>query len=78
MVVGAAFALVLLVTIAVIVGPYRIPPADLIAFLVAKLTGAASPLSASAEAVILQIRLPRIFAAMALLWKLSWPRVPTF
>ena len=66
MVVGAAVALVLLVTIAVIVGPYRIPPADLIAFLVAKLTGVASPLSASAEAVILQIRLPRIFAAMAI------------
>ena len=66
MVIGAAFALVLLVTIAVIVGPYRIPPADLIAFAVAKLTGVASPLSASAEAVILQIRLPRIFAAMAI------------
>jgi iron complex transport system permease protein len=65
-VIGAAFALVLLVTIAIIVGPYRIAPADLIAFLIAKLTGVASPLSASAEAVILQIRLPRIFAAMAI------------
>jgi len=65
-VIGAVLALVLLVGIAVILGPYRIAPANLIAFLIAKLTGAASPLPASAEAVILQIRLPRIFAAMAI------------
>jgi iron complex transport system permease protein len=65
-VIGAALALVLLVTTAVIVGPYRIAPADLFAFLIAKLTGTASPLPAAAEAVILQIRLPRIFAAMAI------------
>jgi len=64
--IGAVLALVLLVGIAVILGPYRIAPANLIAFLIAKLTGAASPLPASAEAVILQIRLPRIFAAMAI------------
>src|ERR1700719_258144 len=65
-VIGAVLALVLLVGIAVILGPYRIAPANLIAFLIAKLSGAASPLPASAEAVILQIRLPRIFAAMAI------------
>jgi iron complex transport system permease protein len=65
-VIGAALALVALVILAVDVGPYRIAPADLIACLIAKLTGGASPLPASAEAVILQIRLPRIFAATAI------------
>ena len=40
-------------------------PGELLAFLIAKVTGAASPLSAPAEAVILQIRLPRVFAATA-------------
>jgi hypothetical protein len=34
-----------------------------LAFLMAKATGAASPLSAPAEAVVLQIRFPRILAA---------------
>src|SRR5262245_46416357 len=65
-IIGAGLALALLVAVAVIAGPYRIAPADLIAFVIAKLTGAASPVPATAEAVLLQIRLPRIFAAIAI------------
>jgi iron complex transport system permease protein len=57
--------LLLLFAAATALGPYRVAPGELVAFLVAKVTGAASPLSAPAEAVILQIRLPRVFAATA-------------
>ena len=64
-VIGAALALLLIVVVAVALGPYQLSARDLFAFLVAKATGAASPLPASAETVILQIRLPRIFAATA-------------
>jgi iron complex transport system permease protein len=63
---GAALALLLLMAAAIAIGPYRLPPAELIAFLFAKAKGAASPLPAPAEAVILQIRLPRIVAATAI------------
>jgi iron complex transport system permease protein len=62
---GAALALLLLVAVAVAVGPYRLAPGDLVAFLIAKAIGGASPLSAPAQVVILQIRLPRVVAAMA-------------
>jgi iron complex transport system permease protein len=62
---GAALMLLLLIAVAVALGPYRLAPGDLIGFLVAKATGAASPLPAPAEAVILQIRLPRVIAATA-------------
>jgi iron complex transport system permease protein len=55
--------LLALVAAAAALGPYRVAPGDLLAFLVAKATGAASPLTASAETVIVQIRLPRVFAA---------------
>jgi iron complex transport system permease protein len=62
---GAALALLLLVATAIALGPYRLSAGDMLAFLMAKATGAASPLSAPAETVILQIRLPRILAATA-------------
>jgi iron complex transport system permease protein len=64
-VVGAALALLALIATAAALGPYRVAPSDLLAFLVAKATGAASPLSVPAETAILQIRLPRVFAATA-------------
>jgi len=65
-VVAVAFvALLLLVAAALALGPYRLPPRQLIAFLVAKASGAASPLPPTAEAVLLQIRLPRVLAAAA-------------
>ena len=57
--------LLLLAGAAIALGPYRLAPGDLVAFLVAKATGAASPLPAPAGAVILQIRLPRVIAATA-------------
>jgi iron complex transport system permease protein len=56
---------VLLLVTALSLGPYPLAPGDLLAFLMAKVTGAASPLSGPAEAVILQIRVPRILAATA-------------
>src|SRR5215831_515613 len=65
MVLGTALVLVLLVSTAISLGPYPLAPGDLLAFLIAKLTGAASPLPAPAEAVIVQIRLPRVLAATA-------------
>jgi iron complex transport system permease protein len=64
-VVSAVLILVLLLATAISLGPYRLRPGDLLAFLMAKATGGASPLSAPAEAVILQIRLPRVLAATA-------------
>jgi iron complex transport system permease protein len=62
---GATLALLLIAAVAIAVGPYQLAPRDLLAFLVAKATGAASPLPPPAETVILQIRLPRVFAATA-------------
>src|SRR5215813_3858366 len=64
-VLGTALVLVLLLATALSLGPYPLAPGDLLAFLMAKATGAASPLSGPAEAVILQIRVPRILAATA-------------
>jgi iron complex transport system permease protein len=65
-VIGAALALLLIVVVAVALGPYQLSARDLFAFLVAKATGAASPLPPPAETVILQIRLPRVLAATAI------------
>jgi iron complex transport system permease protein len=62
---GAALALLLIAAAAIVLGPYRVSAGDLLALLVAKASGAASPLPAPAEAVILQIRLPRVLAAIA-------------
>jgi iron complex transport system permease protein len=64
-VLGAGLALVLIAAAALALGPYWLAPGDLIGVLIAKITGAASPLPAPAQAVILQIRLPRIVAAAA-------------
>jgi iron complex transport system permease protein len=64
-IIGAALTLLVLVATAIALGPYRVAPGDLLAFLAAKATGATSPLPAPAETVILQIRLPRVFAATA-------------
>jgi iron complex transport system permease protein len=58
-------ALLLAVVTAVVLGPYQLSSRDLFGFLLAKATGAASPLPTSAEAVLLQIRLPRVLAATA-------------
>ena len=57
--------LLALIATAISVGPYPVAPGDLVAFLIAKAGGHASPLPAAAETVILQIRLPRILAAVA-------------
>jgi len=64
-VIGASVALLLLVVTAIALGHYRLAAGDLLAFLMAKATGATSPLSAPAETVIVQIRLPRVLAATA-------------
>jgi iron complex transport system permease protein len=64
-IVAAVFALVVLVAVAAALGPFRVLPSDILAFLVAKATGGASRLSAPAETVLLQIRLPWVFAATA-------------
>ncbi len=58
--------MLLLAAVAIVLGPYRLAPGEVIAFLAAKATGAASPLPAPAAAVILQIRLPRVVAATAI------------
>jgi iron complex transport system permease protein len=57
--------LLALIAIAISVGPYPGMSGDLVAFLIAKTGGPASPLPAVAETVILQIRLPRVLAALA-------------
>jgi iron complex transport system permease protein len=54
-----------LVAIAISVGPYRVAPGDLVALLIAKAGAHARPLPPTAETVILQIRLPRVLAALA-------------
>src|SRR5215472_8300780 len=64
-IIGAALVLLLIAVVAIAVGPYRLAARDLVAFLLAKATGAASPLPLPAETVILQIRLPRVLAALA-------------
>jgi iron complex transport system permease protein len=64
-VIGTGLALSAMVVAAVAVGPYRLAPSDLLEFLLAKTTGTALPLPATAETVILQIRLPRVLAATA-------------
>ena len=64
-VIVAALVLLLIVAVAIALGPYPLAPKDLLGFLLAKATGAASPLPLPAETVILQIRLPRVLAALA-------------
>jgi iron complex transport system permease protein len=64
-VLGGVLGLLLIVAAALALGPYHISVRDLLAFLVAKATGATSPLPLPVETVILQIRLPRVLAALA-------------
>ena len=47
-VISATLVLVLLVATAIALGPYRLAAGDLLAFLIAKTTGATSPLPAPA------------------------------
>jgi iron complex transport system permease protein len=46
------------------VGAYRVPPGDLLALLWAQVTGSALPVPQAAATVVLDIRLPRVLAAM--------------
>jgi iron complex transport system permease protein len=62
---AAVLGLLALVAIGISVGPYPVTPGDLVALLIAKAGGHARPLPAAAETVILQIRLPRVLAALA-------------
>jgi iron complex transport system permease protein len=64
-VIGASLALLVIIAVAFALGPYQLAARDLLAFLAAKVTGAASPLPPPAETVLLQIRLPRVLAATA-------------
>jgi iron complex transport system permease protein len=63
--VAAVLGLLALVAIAISVGPYPVAPGDLVRLLIAKAGGHARPLPAVVETVILQIRLPRVLAALA-------------
>jgi iron complex transport system permease protein len=62
---AAVLGLLALVATAISVGPYPVAPGDLVALLIAKAGAHARPLPAAAETVILQIRLPRVLAALA-------------
>jgi iron complex transport system permease protein len=62
---ATVLGLLALVAIAISVGPYRVAPGDLVALLIAKAGAHARPLPPTAETVILQIRLPRVLAALA-------------
>jgi iron complex transport system permease protein len=61
---AAVLGLLALVAVAISVGPYPVAPGDLVALLIAKAGGHARALPAAAETVILQIRLPRVLAAL--------------
>lgn len=61
----AAAALVALSALAFATGRYPISPSEIWSLLTAKLTGGAHALSPTAEAVILQVRGPRVLAALA-------------
>jgi iron complex transport system permease protein len=61
---AAVLGLVALVAIAISIGPYPVAPGDLAALVIGKAGGPARPLPAAAETVILQIRLPRVLAAL--------------
>lgn len=57
-------ALLGLVALAFAVGRFAVAPADVVGILVAKLTGGSHAAPPNAEAVVLQIRGPRVFAAL--------------
>src|SRR5262249_6181942 len=62
---GAVVAVLLLALTAISLGPYRVAPGDLLALLIANATGGISSLPGPAQTIILQIRLPRVLAALA-------------
>ena len=55
-----------LVALAFAVGRFPVAPGDVLSILIAKLTGGTHAAPPNAEAVVLQIRGPRVFAAMAI------------
>jgi iron complex transport system permease protein len=57
-------ALFVLIVLAFSVGRFPISPSELSSILLAKISGASSPLPSTAETVIFQIRGPRIIAAI--------------
>ena len=57
-------ALVGLVALAFSVGSFPVAPADVLAIIIAKLSGGTHTAPPNAEAVVLQIRGPRVFAAL--------------
>ncbi len=62
--VGAAAVVVALAAIALAVGRYPVSLSDLLALLAAKLTGGSHALEPNVETVVLQIRGPRVLAAL--------------
>ncbi|HWA38727.1 MAG TPA: iron ABC transporter permease [Burkholderiales bacterium] len=62
--VAAVGALVALTAVAFAVGRYPVSPGEIVALLGAKLTGGPSTLPANVETVILQVRGPRVLAAL--------------
>lgn len=62
---AALVLLALLVALSFVVGPYAIAPVDVARALASALTGNASGLAPNADAVVLQLRAPRIAAAIA-------------
>jgi iron complex transport system permease protein len=59
-------ALLALVALAFAVGRFPVAPGDVLSILIAKLTGGTHAAPPNAEAVVLQIRGPRVFAALAI------------
>ena len=57
-------ALLLLALLSLATGRYGVPPGDIVAVLAAKLLGLPSGVDATAETVILQVRLPRVAGAL--------------
>lgn len=59
--IGLAVILVLALVVAAAIGPYRIPPLDLVQALMRRIVGA--PIPPALDTVLIQIRLPRVAAA---------------
>ncbi|GJD57484.1 FecCD family ABC transporter permease [Methylobacterium dankookense] len=57
-------ALLLLTVAALGTGRFAVPPLDVAALLWAKLTGGTAPVDATAQTVVLQVRLPRVVGAL--------------
>jgi iron complex transport system permease protein len=61
---AAVAGLLVLTAVAFAVGRYPVSPGEILALLTAKLTGGGPALSANAESVVLQVRGPRVLAAL--------------